>query len=97
LHLHANGRHLLEAVASLRGLKALCLLDDIGFASSFEVLPHVRQRVGDLPLVVFVDYAPFQEALEQHSLAGGVFYRVRNVPDAATANCCMDQVRSYRT
>ena len=29
IHIHGNGRHLLEAAATLRGLKAILLLDDL--------------------------------------------------------------------
>jgi hypothetical protein len=96
LHLHANGRHLLEAVTSVRGLKAICLLDDRGFPSAFEFLPAARQRAGNLPLIVGVEYSRFREALAQRALTGGTLYRVSGVPDAATANRCMEEVRSYR-
>jgi hypothetical protein len=93
LHIHANGRHLLKAVSTVRGLKALCLLDDIGFPPSFEVLPQAKQCVGDQPLIVFVDYPTFARALDERRLCGGVFYRVRGVPDVDTANACMEKVR----
>jgi hypothetical protein len=96
LHLHGNGRHLLPAVRSLRGLKALYLGDDRGFPPAFEVLSELKARVGDLPLLVGVDWGPFQSALEEHRLVGGVFYQVRGVPDGATANRFMERVRAYR-
>ena len=80
LHIHGNGRHLLDAVSSVRGLKAVYLGDDRGFPAAFEVLPALRRRVGDLPLVVGVSWAPFMEALENHGLVGGVFYQVSDAP-----------------
>jgi hypothetical protein len=87
---------LLEAVSTVRGLKALCLSDDTGFPSSFEILSQARQRVGDLPLIVSVDFPTFSQALQEHRLCGGVFYRVQGVPDVGSANACMEQVRMYR-
>jgi len=96
LHLHGNGRHLLPAVRSLRGLKAIYLADDRGFPLAFEVLGDLKALAGDLPLIVAVDFEPFRSALEKHSLTGGVFYQVRGVPDADTANRWMEKVRAYR-
>ena len=96
LHVHANGRHLLEAVSSLRGLKALFLGDDKDFPSAFSVLTELKKRVGELPLVVQVELPDFLDALETHHLPGGVLYRVVSVPDPDTANRIMDHVRHYR-
>lgn len=96
LHLHGNGRHLLEAAATLKGLKAIYLGDDVGFPPAFEVLPTLRERAGPVPLVVSVEWSQFQAALQEHRLVGGVLYQVRHVPDVATANRCMEAVRAYR-
>lgn len=96
LHLHGNGRHLLEAVRTIRGLKAIFLGDDRGFFPAFEVLGELRARAGDVPLVVRAEFADFAEKLDQHGLAGGVFYQVPSVPDADAANRCMERVRNYR-
>jgi hypothetical protein len=95
-HIHANGRHLLGAVSAVKGLKALLLGDDRGFDPAFEFLAEARSRVGDLPLICFAPYERFAAALESGKLAGGVFYQVTGVPDAETANRCMDAVRKYR-
>jgi len=95
-HIHGNGRHLLEAVSSVKGLKALYLGDDKGFPSAFEVLPQLKRRVGDLPLVVGAEYGDFWQALQEQRLVGGVFYRVSGVPDVETANRCMDLVHEYK-
>lgn len=45
-HLHGNGRHLLEAVSSVRGLKAIALGDDRGFPPAFDVLAGLKRRAG---------------------------------------------------
>ena len=96
LHLHGNGRHLLDAVTTVRGLKAIYMADDRGFEPAFEIIGEAKKRSGDLPLVVGTDYASFQQALERRSLTGGVFYQVSGVPDSDTANRCMDLVRTYQ-
>ncbi|MGD9496455.1 MAG: hypothetical protein AB7Y46_09100, partial [Armatimonadota bacterium] len=96
LHIHGNGRHLLEAVSSLRGLRAMLLGDDRGFPLAFEVLPELQARTGDLPLVVQADFPAFEAALSRHELCGGVLYRVSGAPGADAANRCMERVRDYR-
>jgi hypothetical protein len=96
LHIHGNGRHLLEAVSSVRGLQALYLGDDKGYPPAIEVLPALRARVGDMPLILAVDYPVFLDKLERGQLPGGVFYKVRGAPHAAAANRTMERVRAYR-
>jgi hypothetical protein len=96
VHIHGNGRHLLEAVASLQGLKAMSLNDDRGFPLVFDILPDLQARTGDMPLVVDTEFAPFAEALERHTLCGGVLYHIEDCPEADAANRCMEQVRAYR-
>jgi hypothetical protein len=96
LHLHGNGRHLLEAVRTIKGLKAIFLGDDRGFPPALEVLGELRARAADVPLVVRAEFADFVDKLWRHHLAGGVFYQVQKVPDVDTANRCMEEVRSYR-
>jgi hypothetical protein len=95
LHIHGNGRHLLEAVSTLRGLKAVLLADDLHFASAFSILGKLRRRLGDLPVVVKAEFPDFIAALDAHQLEGGVLYKVLDVPDVETANRTMDRVREY--
>ena len=97
LHIHGNGRHLLKAASTLKGLRAIWLGDDKGFPVAYEILDQVKEQTGDMPLIVHgIGFGEFCQALETHSLAGGVFYHVNNVPDIDSANRCMDQVREYR-
>ena len=95
VHIHGNGRHLLEAVSTLRGLKAVLLADDLHFPSAFSILGKLRRRLGGLPVVVKAEFSEFAAALDTHRLEGGVLYKVLHVPDVATANRTMDQVREY--
>lgn len=96
LHLHANGRHLLEAVCTLRGLRAIFMGDDRGYPKAFEIIEQLKRRAGPVPLVVQADFQPFVQRLKQHSLPGGVIYKVRGAPEAETVNRLMEQVRAYR-
>jgi len=96
LHIHGNGRHLLPAVATIKGLKAIYLGDDRGYPEAIDVLPELQARTGDVPLVVSVPYGKFADRLNRHELPGGVLYKVSEVPDVATANRLMQKVRAYR-
>ncbi len=96
VHIHGNGRHLLEAVRTITGLRAMFLMDDIGFPLAFEVLGELQARTGDMPLVVKAEYNAFMIRLEQHELCGGVLYQVHGVPSIHVANQCMERVRTYR-
>ena len=95
-HIHGNGRHLLEAVRTVKGLKAIYMGDDKGFEPAFDIIGSLKKRTGDMPLICETLFDDFCRALESHQLTGGVFYRVNGVPDADTANRCMDKVRAYR-
>jgi hypothetical protein len=70
LHVHGNGRHLLEAVSTIRGLKAIFLGDDRGFPQAFDVLDELKARTGEVPLVVEVDFDRFAEKLNARRLPG---------------------------
>jgi len=96
IHIHGNGRHLLEAASTIRGLKAILLLDDVGIAPALEKLDQLKSRTGHTPLSVFAEYDRFVDRLNRHTLPGGVLYQVTGVPDVDTANQCMDKVREYR-
>ena len=96
VHIHGNGRHQLEAVASVKGLKGIALGDDKGFPRAFSVLDELRTRAGDVPLTVSASFGEFAERLQKHELPGGVLYRVHGVESADEANRCMGKVRTYR-
>jgi hypothetical protein len=95
MHIHANGRHLLPAVSTVRGLKAVFLADDLHYPAAFSVLGTLRRRLGGLPVVLDAQFPEFVAALDSHTLEGGVLYKVQNVPDMETANRTMDRVREY--
>lgn len=94
-HLHGNGRHLLESVGSLPGVKAVFLGDDRPYPTAFELRHELRRRAGNVPLVMQADYEPFRTALADRSLPGGILYVVADAPDASAANRAMETVRAY--
>jgi len=96
LHIHGNGRHLLPAVSSLKGLKAIFLGDDRGFPLTFDILDELKTQIGNMPLIVEVDFEKFTNRLDQYKLPGGVFYHVKRIPSIDTANHYMEKVHSYR-
>jgi hypothetical protein len=95
-HLHANGRHLLEAAATLRGLVALRMMDDRGFPTAFDIVDQLRTRAAEVPLILRAPYEAFADRLHSHTLVGGVLYQVQDVPTVDAANRLMDEVRAYR-
>ena len=96
IHVHGNGRHLLRAASTIRGLKAVLLLNDLGFPPAFDVLDELKSRTGDVPVSLFAPFERFVDRLDRHALTGGVLYQVTGVPDVDSANRCMEKVRAYR-
>jgi hypothetical protein len=97
IHIHGNGRHLVPAVSTVRGLTAIGLFNDRGFAPAVSEVQRFRALAPELPLIVDAEFGDFIAAFERHALAGGVFYSIRDVPDPDTANRWMDRIRAYRT
>ena len=96
LHIHSNGRHLLNAVSRLKGLKAILMLDEKDNPPAFEVLPEIKKEVGDVPLVVSVNEDVFEQQLRKNTLPGGVFYWVKSTKSVEDVNRIMEKVRKYR-
>jgi hypothetical protein len=97
IHIHGNGRHLLKAASTIKGLKAIYLGDDTGFPPAFEVLADLKAAANDVPLSCAVPFPDFCKAVKEHRLVGGVFYNVTDVPDPDSANKCMALLRNYRS
>ena len=95
IHIHSNGRHLLKAASTLKGLKAIYLLDEKDNPLAFEVLGDLKKQTGEVPIVCPAKFSAFYQALKEHRLLGGVFYDVSDVPNVQTANNCMDMAREY--
>ncbi len=96
LHIHSNGRHLLNAVSRLDGLKAIFLLDEKDNPLAFDVLLELKKQTGDVPLVVAVNEDKFEHHLNRNTLPGGVFYWVKSTKSVDEVNRIMEGVRKYR-
>lgn len=96
LHLHSNGRHLLETVSSMPGLQCVMLLDEDWSSRVYDELPEHHQKANGVPLVVMCHWEEFLRDLNAHALLGNVFYRVSGCPSADEANRAMEKVRAYR-
>ena len=95
VHLHGNGRHLLEVVSRVPGVIAMKVGDDGDVPPALDVLAELKARTGHKPLIVLTTFDEFAEALTERRLVGGVLYHVAAVSDIAAANRTMEQVRSY--
>ena len=96
LHIHSNGRHLLNAVSRLEGLKAILMLDEKDNPPAFEVLHEIKEQTGDVPLIVAVNEDAFEYQLKRNTLPGGVFYWVKSTKSVDEVNRIMERVREYR-
>lgn len=96
IHIHGNGRRLLETAITIRGLKVICMDDDRGFTPAVDLAREFRSRAADMPLVIRAAYDDFADKLARQELAGGVLYDVSGVPGIDAANRLMERVRSYR-
>jgi hypothetical protein len=97
LHIHANGRHLTDAVSTIEGLKALLFVDEKDHPPVFSILNDLKKRSRGIPISVYADYKDFTERLNKNTLPGGTFYYVSGAENADEVNRCMEKVREYRT
>lgn len=96
LHIHSNGRHLLKAVSTLKGLRAIYLMDEKDNPPAFEELNDIKGQTGDVPLIVGVEDTKFEKCLKNNSLPGGVFYLINSQKKQDDVNRIMEKVRKYR-
>lgn len=96
LHIHSNGRHLVNAVSRLKGLKAILMLDEKDNPTAFDILPELKQQAGDVPLVISVGEDAFEYHLNKHTLPGGIFYWVNSTRTVDEVNRIMERVRKYK-
>ncbi len=96
LHMHSAHLHLLEEVASIRGLIGIGILDDPNHERCFGRLDRIREVVGGIPLQVNCTKGELLAGLEDGTLPRGVMYWVDSgVQSVAEANRIMEKVRAY--
>jgi hypothetical protein len=96
IHLHSNGHHLIESVCKLKGLKCIYLIDEESATPIHMQLDTLSARRGTVPYSLFIPYRTFASKLEKRELHTNILYNVEGVPDAATANRLMAEVKEYR-
>ncbi|MGI5899166.1 MAG: hypothetical protein ACOX8S_04490 [Christensenellales bacterium] len=96
LHLHSNGHHLLESVRSLRGLKAIMLLEESTAPPPWQKVGELNEKAQGVPLVVSIPFDSFIQGMDKRSLPGGVLYHVIGAKSAKQANEAMRQALEYR-
>lgn len=96
LHIHGNGRHLLEAVRDLLGLKAIYLGDDTGFPRAIEIAGDIRRTCGDVPLVIGTDIESLRSGIKERTLPGGTLYMVADRLPVDCINREILEIRKYR-
>lgn len=96
LHMHSAHLHLLEEVATVKGLVGIGLLDDPNTERCFGQLDRIRRAVGGIPLQVNCTRDEIVAGLDDGTLPRGVMYWVdAGVPSVAEANRIMEKVRAY--
>ena len=74
---------------------------DNGLFVHITLVPYIRaaremkERVGDVPLVIWVNEDQFEYHLYRNSLPGGVFYVVNSNKNVDQVNRLMEKVRKY--
>lgn len=96
-HIHGDGWHLLDAVASLPGLNCVSLEDDVQGRKPrvFACRADWRRQCGDLPLAMACTMDELREGLDTCSLPGGIMY-LTSAATVSEANELMQKVRAYR-
>ena len=96
LHIHSNGRHLLRASSSIKGLKGFHLLDERGAPPAFDVLDDLKKETGKIPVLVNTTDDKFIDKLNKHQLPGNVLYLVDTEKDTKEINEIMKKVKQYK-
>jgi len=96
LHMHSAHLHLLEEVASLRGLVGIGILDDPNAERCFGQLERIREAAGGIPVQVNCRKGEFLAALDDGTLPRGVMYWIDSgVQSVDEANRIMERVRAH--
>lgn len=74
LHLHGNGRHLCEAVASIEGLSSCHMGDDVGYPPAWTIAGELKARMAPVPISLVIPREAFVEKLRDGSLPRGIQY-----------------------
>jgi len=96
IHLHSTAVRLLPEIVKLKSIVGVGIYDDPNTPRGFDILPQIRQIIGDIPLQIDCTAAELERGLAERSLPGGVMYMVKEgVETVIQANRLMEEVRAY--
>lgn len=96
IHIHSNGHHLIKAISQIKGIKAISIYNDGASTLTIKDLKLIKKETGSVPLIFELKQIDFEQGLKDHTLTGGVLYKVNEVFDKDCANRLMDKVRDYK-
>lgn len=96
LHIHSNGHHLIEHAAKLKNLVGIDMQNEDWNPRSYELLGEIKQKSGDVPIMVECHFDELERDIDAHSLPGNTLYKVVDAPSVEEANRLMKKVRDYR-
>jgi hypothetical protein len=95
LHIHQNGRHIIEEIAEIPGWREVRFTDGGNWEKTFDLRWEMRRRMKDIPIVIRCEEQEFLQALASRDLPGNTRY-VLSTRSLEHAKRLMDQVRAYR-
>ena len=95
LHIHQNGRHVIEEVVEIPGWREARFTDGGNWERTFALRWEIRRRMKDIPIVIRCEREEFLDAMQEHDLPGSTRYVV-NANSLDDAKRVMDQVHAYR-
>ena len=96
VHIHSNGHHLIEKVATLEKLKCIALYDDEFVEPVYKAVEQLDKKRGKIPYNISIPYEVFADRLTRKELQPNIFYNVLDVPDNICANKLMSDVKKYK-
>jgi hypothetical protein len=95
LHIHQNGRHVIEEVVEIPGWREARFTDGGNWERTFDLRWEIRRRMKDIPIVIRCEREEFLDALRRRDLPGNTRY-VTSANSLDDAKRLMDQVYAYR-
>lgn len=95
LHIHQNGRHVIEEVVEIPGWREVRFTDGPGWPLSFDMRWELRRRLRDIPMVIRCTEMQFMKGMQERDLPCNTRY-VLSVASLEEAKRVMDRVHAYR-
>jgi hypothetical protein len=95
LHIHQNGRHVIEEVTEIPGWREARFTDGPGWPRTFDMRWELRRRMKDIPIVIRCTEDELLAGMGQRDLPGNARY-VLSTGGLDQARRIMDKVYAYR-